>query len=108
MRDSEQVNPAANRSRYVLFLVAPHRESPHPATPGVRLLRRPPLPRAEPSWPPFGRAVPGIHERSDEVYGDGEDDGGVLLDGDLPHRLKQPELQRCRALQTVRRLPEAL
>jgi hypothetical protein len=37
MCDSEQVDPAANRSRYVLFLVAPH-----PATlvsPGERLTR---------------------------------------------------------------------
>src|SRR5215210_1403258 len=103
MRGSEQVDPAANRSRYVLFLVAPH-----PATPGVRLLRRPPLPRAEPSWPPFGSAVPGIHERSEEVYGNGQDDREVLVYCDLPHRLKQPELQRRRTLQPIGSLPEAL
>src|SRR5215212_3607816 len=28
-----------------------------------------------------------------EVYGDGQDDGGVLLARDLAHRLKEPELQ---------------
>src|SRR5829696_4917484 len=43
-----------------------------------------------------------------EVYGDGQDDGGVLLARDLAHRLKEPELQRLRALQTIRGLPEAL
>jgi hypothetical protein len=46
MRNSKQVDPAAHRSRYVHFQIAPH-----PATSGVRLLLRPPLPRAEPSWP---------------------------------------------------------
>src|SRR5215213_7910130 len=55
-----------------------------------------------------GGSVLGLQERLEEVYGDGQDDGGVLVDRDLPHRLKQPELQRRRALQTVCCLPEAL
>src|ERR671910_6872 len=55
-----------------------------------------------------GGTVLGLQERLEEVYGNGEDDGGVLVDGDLPHRLKQPKLQCCGALQTVCCLPEAL
>src|SRR5215213_10023981 len=49
-----------------------------------------------------------LKEWPEEVYGDGQDDGGVLLACDLAHRLKQPELQGRRALQTVCGLPEAL
>src|SRR5918993_5443442 len=55
-----------------------------------------------------GGSVLGLQERLEEVYGDGQDDGGVLVDRDLPHSLKQPELQRRGALQTVCCLPEAL
>src|SRR5215211_3976257 len=55
-----------------------------------------------------GGSVLGLKERLEEVYGDGQDDGRVLLRGDLPHRLKQPQLQGRRALQTVCGLPEAL
>src|SRR5215203_4252311 len=56
----------------------------------------------------IGGSVLGLEERLEEVYGDGQDDGGVLIDGDLPHRLKQPQLQRCRALQPISGLPETL
>src|SRR5215218_10241192 len=52
--------------------------------------------------------VCGLHEGSDQVYGNGQDYGRVLLACDLAHRLKQPQLQRCRALQPVCRLPESL
>src|SRR5215218_9031767 len=55
-----------------------------------------------------GGPVLGLEEGLEEVYGHGQDDRGVLVDRDLPHRLKQPQLQRCRALQTVCSLPEAL
>src|SRR5215207_2879304 len=55
-----------------------------------------------------GGSVLGLEERPEEIYGDGQDDGRVLLGGDLAHRLKQSELQSRRALQTVCRLPEAL
>src|SRR5215204_5989612 len=55
-----------------------------------------------------GGSVLGLEERLEEVYGNRQDDGGVLVYCYLPHRLKQPELQCCRALQTVRCLPEAL
>src|SRR5829696_5077626 len=55
-----------------------------------------------------GGSVLGLEERLEEVYGDGQDDGRVLLRGDLAHRLKEPKLQSSRALQTVRCLPEAL
>jgi hypothetical protein len=44
----------------------------------------------------------------EEVQGNGQDDGGVLVDGDLAHRLKEPQLQRRRALEPVGGLPEAL
>src|ERR687898_2333789 len=53
-------------------------------------------------------SVLGLKEWLEEVYGNRQDDGGVLVYCDLPHRLKEPELQRCRALQTVCCLPEAL
>src|SRR5918992_1800829 len=36
-----------------------------------------------------------------EVDWDGEDDRGVLVDGDLSHSLKEPELQRRRALEPI-------
>src|SRR5215210_8702503 len=54
------------------------------------------------------RSVLGLEEWPEEVYGNGQDDSRVLLACDLPHRLKQPQLQRRRALQPVRGLPEAL
>src|SRR5215210_3988692 len=47
-------------------------------------------------------------KRAEHVQGDGEDDGGVVLGGDLVQRLKKPKLQCGRALQSVRRLPEPL
>src|SRR5215217_6133723 len=53
-------------------------------------------------------SVLGLEEGFEEVKGYGQDDRGVLLRGDLAHRLKQPKLQRRRALQTVCCLPEAL
>src|SRR5918995_2894111 len=56
---------------------------------------------------PIG-SVLGLQERLEEVYGNRQDDGGVLVDRDLPHRLKQPKLQRRGALQSVCCLPEAL
>src|SRR5215216_4140626 len=56
---------------------------------------------------PIG-SVLALKEWPEEVKGYGQDDGRVLLACDLAHRLKQPELQRCRALQTVSGLPEAL
>src|SRR5215210_7264501 len=56
---------------------------------------------------PIG-SVLALKEWPEEVYGDRQDDSRVLLAGDLPHRLKQPKLQRRRALQTVCGLPEAL
>src|ERR671910_261370 len=55
-----------------------------------------------------GGSVLGLEERLEEVYGHGQDDGGVLVYCDLSHRLEQPKLQRGRALQTVCSLPEAL
>ena len=33
-----------------------------------------------------------LQERLEEIYGDGQDDGGVLVDGYLAHRLEQPQL----------------
>src|SRR5215203_5806946 len=56
---------------------------------------------------PIG-SVLALKKWPEEVYRDGQDDGGVLLGGDLPHRLKEPELQRRRALEPVGSLPEAL
>src|SRR5687767_13294498 len=49
---------------------------------------------------PIG-SVLALKEWPEEVYGDGQDDGRVLLRGDLAHRLKQPQLEGRRALQTV-------
>src|SRR5215217_604366 len=43
-----------------------------------------------------------------EAYGNGQDDGGVLLACYLAHRLEEPQLQRLRTLQSVRCLPETL
>src|SRR5215208_476198 len=65
------------------------------------------LDACRPHFLPIG-SVLALEEWLEEVYGDGQDDGGVLLACDLAHRLKQPELQRRRALQTVCGLPEAL
>src|SRR5215217_3463119 len=56
---------------------------------------------------PIG-SVLGIQERLAEVYGDGQDNGGVLLACDLAHRLKQPQLEGRGALEPVGSLPEAL
>src|SRR5215211_7527878 len=56
---------------------------------------------------PIG-SVLGIQERLEEVYGDGQDNGGVLLACDLAHRLKQPQLEGRGALEPVGSLPEAL
>src|SRR5215213_6197569 len=55
---------------------------------------------------PIG-SVLALKKWPEEVYGDGQDDGRVLLACDLPHRLKQPKLQSRWALQTVGSLPEA-
>jgi len=33
-----------------------------------------------------------LQERLEEVYGDRQDDSGVLIDGYLAHRLEQPRL----------------
>src|SRR5215208_2742305 len=55
-----------------------------------------------------GGSVLGLEEWPEEIYWDGQDDGGVLLACDLPHRLKEPKLQRRRALEPVGSLPEAL
>src|SRR5215203_381029 len=55
-----------------------------------------------------GGSVLGLQERLEEVKGYGQDDGRVLLRGDLAHSLKQPQLQSRRALQSVGGLPEAL
>src|SRR5215213_6860539 len=49
-----------------------------------------------------------LQEWLKEVKGYGQDDGRVLLRGDLAHRLKEPQLQGRRALQTVGSLPQAL
>src|SRR5215218_7394816 len=49
-----------------------------------------------------------LQEWLKEVKGYGQDNGGVLLRGDLPHRLKQSQLEGRRAFQTVSGLPEAL
>src|SRR5215218_5879069 len=56
---------------------------------------------------PIG-SVLGLEEWPEEIYWDGQDYGRVLLACDLPHRLKQPELQSRRALEPVGSLPEAL
>src|SRR5215211_2720522 len=62
------------------------------------LLRRSPV--------PVGRGVGEVGP--EEVHGNREDDGGVLVDGDLSHSLEEPQLQSRRALETVRSLPQAL
>src|SRR5829696_658033 len=50
----------------------------------------------------------GVQVGFEEVQRDGQDDGRVLLRGDLSHGLEEPQLQGCGALEPVRRLPEAL
>src|SRR5829696_7234472 len=65
-------------------------------------------PRRPDSLPVGGGSVLGLKERLEEVKGYGQDDGRVLLRGDLAHRLEQPQLQSRRTLQTVGGLPEAL
>src|SRR5918995_2331952 len=54
---------------------------------------------------PVGRRV---QVGLEKVQRDGQDDGGVLFCSDLSHRLKQPQLQGCGALQPISSLPEAL
>src|SRR5215216_1396545 len=49
-----------------------------------------------------------LKEWPEEVQRDRKNNGGILVDGDLAHRLEQPELQRRRALQPIGRLPQAL
>src|SRR5215211_9487848 len=44
-----------------------------------------------------GGSVLGLKERLEEVYGDRQDDGGVLVYCDLSHSLKEPKLQSSRA-----------
>src|SRR5215207_56768 len=39
-----------------------------------------------------GGSVLGLEERPEEIYRDGQDDGRVLLGGDLAHSLKEPKL----------------
>src|SRR5215217_3546234 len=56
---------------------------------------------------PIG-SVLALKEWPEEVYRDGQDDGRVLLAGDLAHRLKQPQLEGRRALEPVGSLPQAL
>src|SRR5215218_11492854 len=46
--------------------------------------------------PLFRRPIPRFHEWSDQVYGDRQDDRGVLVYCNLPHRLKQTKLQSSR------------
>src|SRR5829696_6234866 len=48
-----------------------------------------------------GGSVLGLKERPEEVYRDGQDDGRVLLRGDLPHRLKQPQLEGRRGAYAI-------
>src|SRR5829696_2116708 len=50
----------------------------------------------------------GVQVGLEEVKRDGQDDGRVLLCGDLAHRLEEPQLQGCGALEPIRCLPEAL
>src|SRR5215211_77131 len=50
----------------------------------------------------------GVQVGLEEVQRDGQDDGRVLLCGDLAHRLEEPQLQCRRALQPIRCLPQAL
>src|SRR5215217_9342285 len=50
----------------------------------------------------------GVQVGLEEVQRDGQDNGRVLLCGDLAHGLEESQLQCCRALQPVCGLPEAL
>src|SRR5829696_5585640 len=65
-------------------------------------------PRRPDSLPVGGGSVLGLEEWLEEVKRYGQDDGRVLLRGDLAHRLEQPQLQSRRALQTVGGLPKPL
>src|SRR5215208_907700 len=49
-----------------------------------------------------------LQERPQQLYRQREDYGGVLLGGDLGHRLEEPELDGRRRVQTVVCLPKAL
>src|SRR5215217_119993 len=49
-----------------------------------------------------------LKEWPEEVQRNRKNNGGILVDGDLAHRLEQPELQRRRALQPIGRLPQTL
>src|SRR5687768_6931898 len=49
----------------------------------------------------------GLQKGPEEVYRDGQYYGGVLLGGDLTHRLEKPQLEGRRALQALGGLPEA-
>src|SRR5215203_1750308 len=46
--------------------------------------------------------------RAQQIYGDRQDDRGVVLRGDLCQRLEEPELQRCRALEPLGSVVQAL
>src|SRR5215203_5254672 len=64
--------------------------------------------RGPDSLPVGGGAVLGLQEWLEEVKRYGQDDGRVLLRGDLAHRLKEPQLQSRRTLESIGGLPEAL
>src|SRR5829696_3633128 len=49
----------------------------------------------------------GLEVGLEEVQRDGQDDGRVLLRGDLSHGLEEPQLQGCGALEPIGCLPEA-
>src|SRR5215211_7874559 len=48
----------------------------------------------------------GVQVGLEEVQRDGQDDGRVLLCGDLAHRLEEPQLQGCGALEPISSLLE--
>src|SRR5215213_10817755 len=50
----------------------------------------------------------GVQVGFEEIQWDGQDDGRVLLCGDLTHGLEEPQLQGCGGLQPIGGLPEAL
>src|SRR5215210_965494 len=83
-----------------------------PDGPLVVALGRPFLPaphrRRLPPSVPVARAVRPRQVWTEEVYRDRDDDGGVVLRGDLAQGLEQPELQRRRALEDVGGLPQTL
>ena len=39
--------------------------------------------------------LPAVHVRGDDVHGDGEDDGAVLLRRDVVQGLQVPQLEQC-------------